>query len=57
MNRIQLKFIEDAEEREDLLTDWERQFIDDLSNKDDDYVLSPRQNEILNRISNKLNRY
>ena len=54
MNRVQLKFIEDAIGLESRLTDWERTFIDDLDNKPDEYELSARQNETLNRISQKL---
>lgn len=54
MNRVQLKFVEDAEQNGHLLTQWEQTFIDDLSRKDEGYELSEKQNEILNRISRKL---
>ena len=53
-NRIQRKFISDALDNPDRLTDWENGFIDDLADKDDDHELSEKQNEILNRISQKL---
>ena len=56
MNRVQLKFIEDAMEQEEKLTDWERGFIDDLSNMDEDRELTVRQNEVLNQITTRLNR-
>lgn len=50
MNRVQIKFIETCEENESLLTDWERGFVDDLCNKDDDYILTFNQNKKLNQI-------
>ncbi len=56
MNRVQQQFVEDAMENDYLLTDWERQFIDDLSNAPADYPLSDKQNAVLNRISQKINR-
>jgi hypothetical protein len=55
MNRIQKKFICDALEHEHMLSEWESQFINDLAEKPDDYELSKRQNEVLNRISQKIN--
>ena len=54
MNRIQAKFVEDAMEQDEKLTDWEAGFIDTLYNRDDDYELSEKENTILNRISQKL---
>lgn len=56
MNRVQIKFIKDALDHEDHLTDWESQFINDLAVKPDDYELSDKQNAVLNRISDKVNR-
>ena len=56
MNGSQLKFLDDAEHNESLLSDWERNFIDGLSNASEDYELSKKQNSILNRISQKINR-
>lgn len=57
MNRVQVKFVEDAIEKEDKLSEWEREFIDNLYHKPTDYELSEKQNQILNRITSKLNRY
>lgn len=57
MNRIQRKFVIDALDQEHKLTEWESQYINDLAERDEkspDYVLSDKQNEILNRISRKL---
>ncbi len=54
MNRVQLKFIEDALDQDDKLTAWECDFVTDIADKGDDYELSEKQNEVLNRISQKL---
>ena len=61
MNRIQKKFICDALNQEHKLSEWESQFVNDLAAKDGEYekrgvelTLSQKQNEILNRISQKL---
>lgn len=53
-NRIQRKFILDALDQPERLNEWENDFISNLADKDDDYELSEKQNEILNRISQKL---
>ena len=53
MNRIQKRFIKDAIDDPEPLSDWEQEFIDSLAQKDDDYELSEKQNHILNRISQK----
>lgn len=55
MNKIQTKFIVDALDNDDMLTEWEYDFIHDLAEKTEDYKLSENQNEILNRISQKIN--
>jgi len=55
MNRVQIKFIEDALDQDHKLTAWECDFISDISDRGDDYELSEKQNEILNRIQRKLN--
>lgn len=55
MNRIQKKFICDALDSEHMLSEWESQFINDLAERPDDYELSNKQNEVLNRISQKIN--
>jgi len=53
VNNIQTKFINDALDFPEPLTEWENEFIESLANKEEDYVLSEKQNEILNRISQK----
>ena len=54
MNRVQVRFIKDALDQPEKLSDWEQQFISDLADKDDDYELSEKQNAVLNRIQRKL---
>ena len=57
MNRIQRKFVVDALDQEHKLSEWESQFVNDLAERDEqnpDYVLSDKQNEILNRVQRKL---
>ena len=56
MNRVQLKFLQDAEDQQELLSEFELEFIDSLMNKSENYELSDKQNAILNRISQKVNR-
>lgn len=55
MNRVQISFISSAQDNEDLLTEWEVDFISSLAGKDEDYELSDKQNSILNRITQKIN--
>lgn len=52
MNKVQAKLVEQIEENEDQLTDWERKFIDDIQKND--YTLSEKQNSIINRIHHKV---
>lgn len=57
MNRVQRKFVIDALDQEDKLTEWESQFVNDLADRDEnqpDLKLSDKQNEVLNRIQRKL---
>lgn len=54
MNRVQRKFISDALDQEHKLTPWESDYINNIAEKEDDYELSEKQNEILNRIQGKL---
>lgn len=54
MNRVQIRFIKDAIDQAWKLTEWENNFINDIAEKGDDYVLSDKQNAILNRIQSKL---
>jgi len=55
MNRIQTKIIVDAMDSEHLLSEWEMEFINSMADKDAEYDVTPKQNEILNRICTKLN--
>lgn len=55
MNRIQIKFINDAQDNEHDLTEWEIDFINSLADKPENYELSEKQNTVLNRISQKIN--
>lgn len=57
MNRVQRKFVLDALDQEEKLSEWESMYINDLAERDEqnpDYTLSDKQNEILNRIQRKL---
>lgn len=54
MNRVQIRFVKDALDQEHKLNDWENKFINDLAEKPDDYVLSDKQNDALNKIQRKL---
>lgn len=54
MNRVQKRFIKDALDQPEKLTEWENNFISDMAEKDDDYELSERQNATLNKIQRKL---
>lgn len=54
MNRVQIQFIKEALDNEDDLSSWEWDFINSLADRGDDYELSSKQNEILNRIQRKI---
>ncbi|MGH6628175.1 MAG: hypothetical protein ACREB3_00410 [Burkholderiales bacterium] len=54
MNGYQQKRVIEALNNSDKLTDWEYEFIDRLADQEDDYILSEKQNAILNRISQKM---
>lgn len=54
MNRVQRQFVKDALDQPEKLSEWEWDFINSLAEYDDDKPLSPRQNDILNRIQRKL---
>lgn len=57
MNKIQRKFVLDALDQDHNLSEWEAQFISDLAERDErtpNKPLTDKQNEILNRISQKL---
>lgn len=53
MNGFQKKVILDALDDPEPLTDWEYDFVQSLAEKDDDYVLTSKQNEIVNKISQR----
>ena len=55
MNRVQKKFVLDALDNEEALSEWEHGFVQSLADLPDDRDLSAKQNEILNRISQKIN--
>lgn len=54
MNRVQKRFVKDALDQPENLSEWENQFISDLAEKPDDYELSDKQNDVLNKIQRKL---
>ena len=54
MNGFQEKIIEKAMDNDHKLSSWECEFVENLSEKSDRYELSDKQNEILNRISEKV---
>jgi len=56
MNGIQKKFVLDALDSEEKLTDWELDFINSLAEMPEDRNLTSKQNAILNRISQTINR-
>lgn len=53
MDKIQRRFICEAIDDPDNLSEWEYDFIQSLADKDDSHKLSEKQNSILNRISQK----
>lgn len=55
MNRVQISFIKQALEYENMLSEWENRFINDLADKPETYQLTDKQNQILNRIQRKVN--
>lgn len=57
MNRVQIKFVQDAMANTRNLNEWEKGFISDLNkriNNRDTRSLTPRQNSILNDIQKKV---
>ncbi len=54
MNNYQLKRIAEALEHDNLLTAWECDFIESLSNLDESQELTEKQNHTLNKISEKM---
>ena len=58
MNRVQSTLLDEIEENESKLTDWERGFIDDLEAKDafldGAMILTTNQNHKLNQIHRRV---
>lgn len=54
MNGFQEKIVQKAMDNDSKLSSWECEFIDSLNDKPERYELSDKQNEILNRISEKV---
>ncbi len=54
MNRVQIQFIKDALDQPEKLSDWENERVGEWAEYDESRDLSEKQNEILNRISQKL---
>lgn len=54
MNRVQIRFIKDAIDQPEKLSEQENNFIDDLADKEEEYKLSDKQNAVLNKIQGKL---
>ncbi len=54
MNGFQKKIVLRALDNLDELSEWEGEFISSLADRDEDYVVSEKQNKILNRIQQKL---
>lgn len=54
MNTVQILFLNEAYDNLHLLSEWEASFIQDLMDKPATYVISSKQNEIINRIQKKL---
>lgn len=54
MNKVQIQIIKDALDAEDKLTEWEWGFVNSLADLPGDTPLSEKQNEVLNRIGQKV---
>lgn len=54
MNGFQKKLILAALDAEDVLTEWEWDFINSIAELDDEECLTTKQNSVLNRISEKV---
>lgn len=54
MDRFQKGVIKQALDYPELLSDWENDFISNIADKDDDYELSEKQNDVINRIEHKI---
>lgn len=56
MTDEQRQMISDCEERESRLTDWQRGFIDSISQLPDEWELSEKQEAALERVWNNATR-
>lgn len=54
MNRVQQRFVKDALDQPEKLTDWEYDFINALAELPEERELTEKQNAVLNRIQRKL---
>ena len=54
MNKLYKRMILDGLENEEMLTEWEVEFINNLAEKPDDYEFSEKQKEVLKRIEHKI---
>ena len=52
MNKVQENLIEQIEDHESQLSDWERQFIDDIQKNN--YTLTEKQNSMIIKIHHKV---
>ncbi len=53
MNKLQLRFIRVAQNKPGLTTQFEREFMESMNDKGKDYVLTKKENHILNQIQRK----
>ena len=54
MNKYHTETIKQALDSDELLSEWEVDFISNLADKDDNYKLSEKQVECLNKITSKI---
>jgi len=55
MNKVQIQLIKECLDCEHEMSEWENEFINNIANHEEDYELSKKQNEVLNRINQKIN--
>lgn len=57
MNRVQKKFLDEIVDAAEMgvikLSEWEDEFIESLKDRPADYELSSKQNDVLNRLSQR----
>ena len=54
MNSYHITIIKQALDHPGLLSEWEDEFINNIAERDDDYNLSEKQIEVLNKIEHKI---